>query len=153
MAGALAGVLMAGGAAVATAAPVPAATGAGCTVDYRLTSEWSGGFVADVTVTNLGSAVDGWTLSWTLPQGQQINNLWNGTVGSSTSGAVQVSNVDHNRSISAGGSVTFGFVGNASGSASVPSSFSLNGTTCNGTSTPAPTPTPTPPGPTPTPTP
>ncbi|MEV6299150.1 cellulose binding domain-containing protein [Actinoplanes sp. NPDC051861] len=111
-----------------------------CRVDYRITNQWTGGFGADVTLTNLGDAVTGWTLGWTLAAGQGVTQAWNATV--SVSGtAVTAKNVGYNGSVATGGSVTFGFNGTWSGSNPVPSSFTLNGTACTGgTSSPSPTP-------------
>src|SRR3989442_889491 len=63
------------GIATAQAAATPA-----CRVDYKITSQWDTGFGADVTITNLGPAVTGWTLGWSLAQGQGITQAWNATV-------------------------------------------------------------------------
>jgi endo-1,4-beta-xylanase len=126
---------------------------AGCQVGYTVTSQWPGGFGAGVSVTDLGSAVSSWTLTWTFGAGQTITQLWNGSV--TQSGAqVTVTNASYNGAIPAGGSVSFGFNGAWSGSNPVPTSFALNGVTCNGgtgTATPTPTATPTSASPSPTP--
>ena len=58
-----AALLLAAGAAVAGTGLASAAT-AGCQVTYAVSSQWPGGFGANVTVTNLGDPVTGWTLSW-----------------------------------------------------------------------------------------
>ncbi|NGM14476.1 rhamnogalacturonan lyase [Verrucosispora sp. CWR15] len=119
------------------------AAAAGCRVDYRVTNQWTGGFGADVTITNLGDPVDGWTLTWSYTAGQQVTQAWNTTV---TQSGAQVSarNVDYNAAIGTNGSVNFGFNGSWNGSNPAPLSFALNGTTCTGATTPTPTPTPTP---------
>ncbi|WP_344043400.1 cellulose binding domain-containing protein, partial [Saccharothrix xinjiangensis] len=44
----------------------------GCRVDYSVTNQWQGGFGANVTVTNLGDALSGWTLEWSFTAGQQV---------------------------------------------------------------------------------
>ncbi|MFD0527768.1 cellulose binding domain-containing protein [Kitasatospora arboriphila] len=37
----------------------------GCTVAYRIANQWTGGFTADVTVTNKGtSAIGPWQVGW-----------------------------------------------------------------------------------------
>ncbi|MEG3637137.1 rhamnogalacturonan lyase family protein [Micromonospora palythoicola] len=128
------------------------AAAAGCRVDYRVTNQWTGGFGAAVTVTNLGDPVDGWTLTWTWAAGQQVTQAWNTTV---TQSGAQVSarNVDYNATIGTDGSVNFGFNGSWTGSNPAPTSFALNGTTCTGATAPTPTPTtppPSPPRPSPT---
>ena len=40
---------------------------AGCRVNYVVTSEWTGGFHADIAITNLGDPVNGWTLRFAFP--------------------------------------------------------------------------------------
>ena len=101
-----------------------------CRVSYA-TNNWGNGFTADVTVTNTGSsAVNGWTLGFTLPGNQTITNSWNASI-SGTSGAVTARNVGHNGSIAPNSSATFGFQGSYSGSFATPSSFTLNGATCS----------------------
>ncbi|WFE47342.1 cellulose binding domain-containing protein [Verrucosispora sp. WMMD1129] len=117
------------------------AAAAGCRVDYRVTNQWTGGFGADVTVTNLGDPVNGWTLTWSYAAGQQVTQAWNTTV---TQSGAQVSarNVDYNAAIGTNGSVNFGFNGSWNGSNPAPTSFALNGTTCTGATTPT-TPPPT----------
>ena len=53
---------------------------AGCRVDYAVGSNWPGGFGVNVTITNLGDALNGWRLAWTFRAGQTITQLWNGTL-------------------------------------------------------------------------
>ncbi len=60
---AAAGTVMATTAAVLTA---HAAT-AGCSVSYTITSQWPGGFTANMSVTNLGDPINGWTLDLVVP--------------------------------------------------------------------------------------
>ena len=106
----------------------PAGTGS-CKVTYQ-TSTWSGGFTANVTMNNTGSsAMNGWSLAFSLPSGQAITNSWNATL-SGNSGSVTATNVAYNGSIPVGGSQSFGFQGTYSGTFAKPSSFSLNGTSC-----------------------
>ncbi|GAA4609060.1 hypothetical protein BJY16_007145 [Actinoplanes octamycinicus] len=108
--------------------PTPG-TGTACRVTYA-TNVWNTGFTADVKVANTGgSAINGWTLGFTLPGGQSITGSWNATL-SGTSGAITARNVSHNGSLPAGGSTSFGFQGTYSGSFAAPSAFTLNGTAC-----------------------
>ncbi|MBX9421383.1 GH12 family glycosyl hydrolase domain-containing protein [Streptomyces lateritius] len=100
-----------------------------CKVTYA-TNVWTGGFTADVTVTNTGSApVDPWTLSFTLPSGQRVTHAWNAAV-TATSGAVTATGLAHNARIAAGAGQTFGFQGTYSGTFAPASGFRLNGATC-----------------------
>ncbi|MDT0387681.1 GH12 family glycosyl hydrolase domain-containing protein [Streptomyces dubilierae] len=108
----------------------PGGPAAACQVTYG-TSVWQGGFTADVTVKNTGSAaVDNWRLGFTLPSGQRVTSAWNATL-SGTSGAVTASPVAHNARIAAGGTQSFGFQGTYSGTFAKPSGFTLNGTACS----------------------
>ncbi|MGW3990776.1 GH12 family glycosyl hydrolase domain-containing protein [Streptomyces sp. NPDC004830] len=108
----------------------PGGPAAACQVTYG-TSVWQGGFTADVTVKNTGSAaVDGWRLGFTLPSGQRVTSAWNATL-SGTSGAVTASPVAHNARIAAGGTQSFGFQGTYGGTFAKPAGFTLNGTACS----------------------
>ncbi|OXS35890.1 GH12 family glycosyl hydrolase domain-containing protein [Streptomyces sp. XY006] len=108
----------------------PGNPAAACQVTYG-TSVWQGGFTADVTVKNTGSAaVDNWRLGFTLPSGQRVTSAWNATL-SGTSGAVTASPVAHNARIAAGGTQSFGFQGSYSGTFAEPAGFTLNGTPCS----------------------
>ncbi|KUL70435.1 MULTISPECIES: cellulose binding domain-containing protein [unclassified Streptomyces] len=107
----------------------PGGPATACQVTYA-TNVWQGGFTADVTVRNTGSAaVDNWRLGFTLPSGQRVTNSWNADL-SGSSGAVTASPAAHNARIAAGGSQTFGFQGTYSGTFTRPTGFSLNGTAC-----------------------
>ena len=60
------------GAGVALSNMTAHAAGAGCSVAYSITSQWGGGFGANVTLTNLGDPVSSWTLGWSFGAGQQV---------------------------------------------------------------------------------
>jgi len=104
--------------------------GGACQVVYSTQSQWAGGFVAGITVTNTGgSAISGWTLKFTFPGDQQITDTWNGS--SSQSGEnVTITNASYNGAIAAGGNASLGFQGTWTNSDAAPTSFTLNGTTC-----------------------
>ncbi|MFK4088874.1 cellulase family glycosylhydrolase [Kribbella sp. NPDC020789] len=111
----------------ATAAPAAS----GCSVSYSVTSQWQGGFTADVAVTNLGAPLDGWQLVWTWPSGQRTTQVWNATITTSGSRAT-AKDVGYNARIGTNAKVSFGFNGTWTGSNPVPSSFELNGVLCTG---------------------
>ncbi|MFE0590987.1 cellulose binding domain-containing protein [Micromonospora echinospora] len=144
-----AGAVLLASAAVAGALPAGAAA-AGCSVSYAVASEWQGGFGANVTVTNLGDPVTGWTLTWSYSAGQRVAEAWNATV-TQSGAAVTAKNVGYNGAIPTNGTTAFGFNGSWSGSNPAPTSFALNGVTCTGGVTPTTGPT-TPPPTTPPPT-
>ncbi|MBF9127743.1 cellulose binding domain-containing protein [Plantactinospora sp. S1510] len=115
-----------------TSQPTSQPTGqpGGCRVAYTANS-WNNGFTASVTVTNTGSSpINGWTLNYNLPSGQQVTNSWNATVTQSGS-AVTARNISHNSSIAPGATASFGYQGTLNGSYSSPTSFTLNGSTCS----------------------
>ncbi|NYF57246.1 GH12 family glycosyl hydrolase domain-containing protein [Micromonospora purpureochromogenes] len=108
----------------------PPTGGSGCAVKYT-PNAWNNGFTADVQITNTGSStINGWTLVYNLPAGQQITSSWNATVSQSGS-AVTARNVSWNGTLAPGGTASFGYQGTLSGAYSSPTSFALNGQTCS----------------------
>ncbi|MEV3973722.1 cellulose binding domain-containing protein [Streptomyces sp. NPDC050698] len=109
--------------------PDPAPTGT-CKVTYKITSQWTDGFQADVQLTNTGtSAWNGWSLGWTFADGQKLNQAWNAEAAQSGS-AVTAKNVGWNANVAAGSSVAFGFTANRTGANTKPAAFTLGGKTC-----------------------
>ena len=101
-----------------------------CHVTYTKTSEWAGGFVANVTIADTGSApVNGWQLTFTFPGDQRITNAWNATVSQNGSNVTAV-NASYDGTISPGGNVSLGFQGTWTSNDTSPANFSLNGTAC-----------------------
>jgi O-glycosyl hydrolase len=97
-------------------------------VSYVRTSEWPGGFTANVTITNNGTTpINGWTLAFSFPGDQKITNAWSAAV-TQTGAAVSAKNVDYDAAIPAGGSVQFGFQGTYTSNDSSPTAFTVNGT-------------------------
>lgn len=103
--------------------------GGACTVTYATTSQWTGGFTASVTIAAGSAAINGWTLKFTFPGNQQITNAWNGAE-SQSGESVTIGNESYNAAIAAGGSASLGFQGTWTTSDAVPTSFTVNGTTC-----------------------
>jgi endoglucanase len=102
-----------------------------CHVTYAAHGQWPGGFTAQVTVENTGSAaIDGWTLKWAFLGGQKAGRFWSADL--SQSGAtVTAKNLGWNAKIKPGRSVTFGFTGkSAPGADPAPELFTLNGAAC-----------------------
>jgi len=112
-----------------TTPPPTTAPPGGCRVGYTVNA-WNTGLTASVTITNGGTtAINGWTLAFTLPGGQTITNGWNATY-SPSSGAVTARNVSYNGTIAPNTSTNIGFQATHTGNTSRPSSFTLNGTAC-----------------------
>jgi acetylxylan esterase len=99
-----------------TTSPPPSG---GCTATYSLVNSWPGGFQANVNVQNGSSSRTSWQVSWTLPSGQAITQLWNAsyTVSGST---VTARNLSYNGTLAANASTSFGFTGSSSGAAGTP---------------------------------
>jgi hypothetical protein len=138
-------------AGVLTATSASAATG--CRVDYAISSQWSGGFGANVTITNLGDPITAWTLAWTYTAGQAVTQAWNANV--TQSGAnVTATNVSYNGAVATNGTAAFGFNASWNNSSNpAPASFTVNGVTCTGSVGGSPSPSPAASSPRPSPSP
>jgi endo-1,4-beta-xylanase len=111
-----------------TAPPTTGAPG-GCRVSDAI-SAWNTGLTSNLTITNTGStAINGWSLVFTLSSGQVIVQGWSATY-TPTSGQVTARNLSYNAAIAPGGSTTIGFNANHTGNAAAPASFTLNGQNC-----------------------
>ncbi|GGL80639.1 xyloglucanase [Streptomyces fumigatiscleroticus] len=109
--------------------PDPEPSGA-CAVTYTITNQWSGGFQADVRLTNTGSSAwSGWSLAWSFPGGQTVSQMWNADH-TQSGAAVTAKNVAWNASVGAGSSVGFGFTGSWSGTNAEPASFRMGDQAC-----------------------
>ena len=111
----------------------PTASPTGGTGTCRVTnavSAWNTGLTDNITITNTGtSAINGWSLRFTLGSGQTITSGWNATY-APTSGQVTATNLTYNAAIPPGGSTTIGFQASHSGNSAPPTGFTLNGTPC-----------------------
>ncbi|MEV6020157.1 MULTISPECIES: cellulose binding domain-containing protein [unclassified Streptomyces] len=109
--------------------PTPPPSGA-CSVTYRITNQWQGGFQADVTLTDTGSAAwTGWTLAWSFADGQKVTQLWNADH-TQSGAAVTARNVGWNANVAAGSSVGFGFTGSWTGANTKPTVFKVGDQIC-----------------------
>ncbi|MFI2105668.1 glycoside hydrolase family 6 protein [Isoptericola sp. NPDC019693] len=122
------GGLAAGAVGLATSA---AGATTACEVDYVVTSSWTGGFQADVTLTNLGDARTGWEVAWQQADGASVSQVWNGRL-TQDGAQVRVSDVGWNGTLATGATASFGLIGTSSGAATVPAGFSLDGVDCTG---------------------
>ncbi|WNV87103.1 PHB depolymerase family esterase [Umezawaea sp. Da 62-37] len=112
-----------------TTTTAPPATGA-CKVSSKVTA-WSTGLTESITITNTGStAINGWSLAFSLPGGQSITSGWSATY-SPSSGAVTARNAVYNATIPANRSIDIGFQASHSGNTATPSAFTLNGSACS----------------------
>ncbi|MDO0924872.1 glycoside hydrolase family 6 protein [Streptomyces sp. TG1A-8] len=126
--------LLAGATGTAFAAmPAGSATGLAavpCTVDYKIQSQWDTGFTAAVTITNNAAAKPSWSLKWSYTGSQKVTSGWSAKLSQSGT-AVTAANESYNGSLATGGTVSFGFNGTYTGTNAVPTTFTLDGVTCN----------------------
>lgn len=126
-------VLLAGasGTAVAAVPADPAGIAAiPCTVDYKVQNQWDTGFTAAVTVTNNSAAKSSWAVKWSYAGNQKVTSGWNAKISQSGT-AVTAANETYNGTLATGGSVSFGFNASYSGANALPTTFTLDGVTCN----------------------
>lgn len=106
----------------------PAPTGT-CRVSSKVNA-WNSGLTADLVVTNTGTtAVNGWSLTFTLAAGQTITSGWNASY-APTSGQVTARNVSYNGAIAPGATVSIGFQAGHTGNSAAPTGYALNGAAC-----------------------
>ncbi|MFJ1649439.1 cellulase family glycosylhydrolase [Streptomyces sp. NPDC088258] len=106
-------------------------TGNTCAVGYTVSGQWSGGFQGEVVIRNTGStAVNGWTLGWTFPDGQRVSQMW-GATSSQSGSSVSAASASYTAVIAPGASVALGFTASGTGGTSTPSAFTLNSTSCD----------------------
>ncbi|WP_326553418.1 extracellular catalytic domain type 1 short-chain-length polyhydroxyalkanoate depolymerase [Micromonospora sp. NBC_01813] len=113
-----------------TAPPTtPPPTSGACRVTATVNA-WNNGLTENFTIRNTGSsAINGWSLVFTLPGGQNITGGWNASY-SPSSGQVTARNMSYNGSIPVNGQVDIGFQATHTGNTAKPSSFTLNGAVC-----------------------
>ncbi|MDX3746306.1 glycoside hydrolase family 6 protein [Streptomyces sp. AK08-02] len=129
----LASMALVAGATGAAAAAAQADVGIAaipCTVTYTVQNQWSTGFTAAVTVTNNSAAKTSWAVKWAYAGNQQVTNGWNAKITQSGT-AVTAANETYNGTLATGGSASFGFQGSYSGTNAIPTTFTLDGVTCN----------------------
>ncbi|MER6352343.1 glycoside hydrolase family 6 protein [Streptomyces sp. NPDC001634] len=126
----LASLALVAGATGTAVVSAPAHAAVPCTVDYKVQNQWDTGFTAAVTVTNSGAAKSSWSVKWSYAGNQKVTNYWNTKLTQSGT-AVTANNETYNGSLATGGSVSFGFNASYSGTNAIPTTFTLDGVTCN----------------------
>ena len=101
----------------------------GCRVSATVNA-WQTGMTESITITNTsGTAINTWSLAFTLPGGQTITSGWNANY-SPASGQVTARNAPYNPAIAPNASVNIGFQATHTGNTAEPTAFTLNGTSC-----------------------
>lgn len=102
-----------------------------CGVHYVVNSQFTGSFVASITIKNTGTVtLTSWTLAFSYTNGQKITILWNGSY-TQSGGAVTITNLSYDGTLVPGATVTPGFYASWSGTNSNPTSFTLNNVACS----------------------
>ncbi|MFD5078726.1 cellulose binding domain-containing protein [Streptomyces sp. NPDC058371] len=110
------------------AVPAKSPAAATCRVTYKIANQWPDGFEAAVTVTS-SKALDTWRVGWTYRDGQRITQMWDADYVQRGS-RVTATAADYNKSVSAGGTFGFGFLGSWHDGNSPARDFTLNGRSC-----------------------
>jgi len=96
--------------AVPSPAPETNTGRSGCTAHFEITSVWTDGAQALVTVHNdRPTRMAGWVVSWKLPAENDIRQLWSGTL-SRRGASVAVRDVGWNALLEPDGSASFGMI-------------------------------------------
>ncbi|WP_328535743.1 cellulase family glycosylhydrolase [Streptomyces sp. NBC_00344] len=137
----------AGAFAVAAAAvllPPLTASGAtpACSVEYSVTNSWDSGFQAGVKIINNGAPTSSWSLKFDFAGTQKVTQGWSAKW-SQSGRTVTASNESWNGALPTGGSVDAGFIASGKGSDPAPTTFELNGVTCDKDPGSSPSPSPT----------
>jgi hypothetical protein len=97
---------------------------------YTIESEWSTGFVANITIKNdTGSPINNWNVNWQYAN-NRVTSGWNANL--SGNNPYSATNLNWNGSIASGQSVSFGFQGEKNGG--VAERPTVNGAACNSVS-------------------
>ena len=105
-----------------------------CHIDYMIQNQFHSGFVVNMSISNTGTTpISGWTLTWSFADGQTITSSFNGNF-TQTGANVSVQSRFYDGNIPPASTlgIDVGFVGAWNNiTNSIPTSFALNGTTCN----------------------
>lgn len=100
-----------------------------CAADFDTSSDWGSGQVPRVVLRNTGgTAINGWSLSWTESNDVSLVNSWNATL--AASGRSFVATPLGNATVPANGSVEFGMQLGYSGAKPLPTGLTWGGRSC-----------------------
>jgi cellulase/cellobiase CelA1 len=123
----LAAAVVAGlGAAVAVAHPVAAAAPVRCVYTVNV---WSGGFMANLSLSDDGPPINGWTVRWTFAEPTSDIRSWSALI-SQRGDEATATNLPWNGALGPGATVDFGWTAVAAAT-SVPTDLTLNGVPCS----------------------
>ena len=94
-------------------------------VDFSVVNDWGSGFQGEIVITNQGDRqMNGWSLEFDFAN--EITQIWNAEIVSHTGNTYVIRDAGWNSEIAPNGSISFGFIGEGSGSTE-PRNFGLNG--------------------------
>jgi endoglucanase len=102
-----------------------------CAATHVTRDDWTGGFVADIVVTNIGSStVSGWNASWTYGSPVALANAaWGANITISGNTVTGVDNGSH-PTLAPGASVSFGLPLSYTGAKPMPGRVTVSGVNC-----------------------
>ncbi len=111
----------------------PASAASGVTATFTKTQDWGTGYEGTYTITNnTSAALPEWSVTFTLPSGQQMGTFWDATQ-TASGNPYTFSNASYNGSVAGGGgTASFGFNVSYSGTFAPPSNCTVNGSACGG---------------------
>jgi alpha-galactosidase len=116
-----------------TPGTTPTPTGSSsCKVTYTVVNQWQGGFQSALTISNTGSTnLNGWSLTFSFANGQQISQSWNATYVQSGNLAT-LTNASYDGTLAPGATISsIGFLASTNGTNTAPTTFKLNGALCS----------------------
>jgi hypothetical protein len=101
-------------------------------VTYTVVNQWQGGFQSALTISNTGSTnLNGWSLTFSFANGQQISQSWNATYVQSGNLAT-LTNASYDGTLAPGATISsIGFLASTNGTNTAPTTFKLNGALCS----------------------
>ena len=110
----------------------------GVVATYSVVQDWTSGYQAQITLNNQQTtAVSNWKLQFNLPA--SITSIWDATIVSHTGSTYVIGNAGWNSTLSAGGSVSFGYNAAPGGTDPQPTNYLLNGLPLSGATATLPT--------------
>jgi cellulase/cellobiase CelA1 len=106
-------------------APSPAVT-----CQFVIDNSWPGGYMADIIITNHGSApVTGWTVNWSIPRPIGLGTTWSAYVKALTPQDFTATSFPWNNQIPGGARASFGWTAIAP-QVDFPTVMTFNGAEC-----------------------
>jgi hypothetical protein len=116
--------------AAVAGAPAHAATPVSVSCTYTIEDEWSGGFIAQISIADNGpSAITGWTVRWTFKEYTTNISAWQSNLTAPDGFTATATNAAYNGTIASGAVTSFGWSARAAAT-SVPTNLTVNGVPC-----------------------